>query len=195
MFPDNANAKYQWHEPWFFILRSSTAVGWVMRGGFFLGVYVLFAVLLSMESNSPDQPHFGMAEIIVLPAMVAGLFLTLIELPNIQRLVTLTDSDISCIGTLMALGGPIHLLLGPKQWNRREIKHVQLLRTGELGNEFPFSLMVITPKYARAKKLAVPSTVTLNDIADHLCSIGVDVELTDWQPPASDPPASHAPTQ
>ncbi|MBD3676528.1 MAG: hypothetical protein HUJ26_23705 [Planctomycetaceae bacterium] len=188
LFPDNANAKYQWNEPWFFKLRASTKTAWVLRAGFFIGVYVLFAVLMSMDSKSAGGPQFGTVEILILPTMIAGLFLAMIELPNIQRVVTLTDNDISCIGTLMMFGGPISLLTGTGQWNRREIKTVQLLRTGEPGNDYSFGLMIITPKHAKEKQLAIPLTVSLSDVANHLHTVGIDVRLSDWQHSSSDLP-------
>jgi hypothetical protein len=192
VFPNNANSKHQWNEPWFFKLRSATKTGWMLRGGFVVGVYVLFVVLLSMDSNSPNGPNFGIVEIILLPAMVAGVFMAMIEIPNVQRMVSLTDNEISCVGALMMFGGPIHLLTGMGQWNRREIKTVQLLRPAEPGNKFPFGLMLITPKYAKPKQLAVPSSVVLNDVANHLHSIGVDVQLSEWEPAATAPADSES---
>lgn len=187
LFPhSNTNAKHQWKEPWLFYLRSSTKTAWMLRVGFYIGVYLLFVVRMSIDGKSADGPQFGILEIILLPAFIAGMFLAVIEIPNIQRVVTLTDNKISCFGTLILLGGPIHLLLGSGQWNRREIESVQLVRAGEFGNDYPFALMTIAPKYARQKQLAVPPNISLADIADHLHSIGVDVELSGWERPASE---------
>jgi hypothetical protein len=113
--------------------------------------------------------------------MVAGLFLAMLELPNMQRTVTLTDNDISCIGTFMVFGGPIHLITGMRQWNRREIKEIRLLRPGEPENRFSHGLMIISPKYARARQLAVSSSVPLETVAKHVHSMGIAVRLSDWQ--------------
>jgi hypothetical protein len=44
LFPDNANAKHQWNEPWYFKLRSATTTAWMLCVGFFIAIYVLFAV-------------------------------------------------------------------------------------------------------------------------------------------------------
>lgn len=182
LFPDNANSKHQWREPWFFRLRSRTTTAWLLRGGFFTGVYVLFAILFSMAHG----PQFGATEFVVLPAIFTVLFLAMTEIPNLQRIVTLTDNDISCIGAMRIFSSPLSLLMCAVQWNRREIKSVHLMRSEETGNNFPFAIMVVTPKYSRAKQLAVPPTVMLNEIADHLHSMGVSVQLSGWQPTAED---------
>ena len=86
---------------------------------FFLAVCVVLVVLMSMEKKPPNSPQYGTVEIILLPALVAGLFVAMLELPNMQRMVTLTDHDISSTGTFMVFGGPFHLLTGMVQWNRR----------------------------------------------------------------------------
>jgi len=180
VIPIPNNALHSWNEPWFFTLHTSTKLGWIVRGCFFVAVYALFFAVLFLEQGNPNSPPFGTAEIIFLPALVAGVFSALLELPNLQRMVAITDKDISCIGSFAMFGGPIQLIMGMGNWNRKEIKHIQLLRPGEEGNRFLFGLMIITPKYSKPQPIAVPSKVSLDAVATSLHSIDIPVQLSGW---------------
>jgi hypothetical protein len=180
MLPKSANTSLRWSEPLFFKLRSSTRLGWIVRAAVIVAVYGLLLVLLFVEKRPPEWPEPGPAKIILVPAAVGIMILFLFELPNAQRTVELTDKEISCFGMQPMAGGLVHLLTGMAVWNRREIQVVRLLRPGEPGNRFSFGLMTIARKYGRPKQLAVPRTVRLEDVADHLHSMDVAVELSGW---------------
>ena len=184
LIPDNINAGHQWQEPWFFVLRSSSRRAWILRIAFFIGNYVLFVVLMSIDTKSPAGPEFGLAATIILPALIAGVFLTLIEAPAFQRTVTLTDRNISAIGTFMRFGGPIQLLLNNGQWNRKEIKDIRIIRPGESENSFRFAVLVITRRHSGGGRVGIPQSVSLNEVADHLHSMGLAVQLSEWLPPS-----------
>jgi hypothetical protein len=190
----SAKAEITWKEPWLFQIRTSSRLAWLMRAGFFAVVYVVFVVAIIMDSGKPNRRQLGIAEKAVMPAVVAAVFLVLFELPNLQRIVSVTSTQISCMGGFMMFGGPIHLITGMRQWNCREIRSVQLLRTGEPDNEFPFGLMIVTPKHAAARRLGVPATTSLDDVADRIHAMGVAVQLSNWQPKASKDNAALAAT-
>jgi hypothetical protein len=172
----------QWNEPWFFKLRSLTTTGWILRGVFVLATYLGFVVLMSIDRGSVDGPRFGLAEILLLPALVAGSFFVLLELPTAQRNVQLTENDITCTGNFMMFGGMLQMLVGIQQWNWRGIKEIQLLRPHETNNPYAHGLMVVTPKYARSRTLAVPTTVELESLANQVHKTGVAVLLSEWRP-------------
>lgn len=182
MFSPQASGALSWSEPWLFKLRTSSRTGWIVRGLFFVAVYVLFAVLLHTERGSPNGPEFGLAGKLLMPALIGAVFLTMFEVPNAQRIVSVTDLGLSCVGAFMYMGGPIHLLTGMRNWNLRELKHVELLRPGVPGNDFPFGVMVVTPKYASAKQIGIPTEISLDMVADRLHAMGVDTRLSDWRP-------------
>lgn len=186
MFPSRGGAELSWSEPWLFKLRTSSRTAWIVRGAFFASVYVLFAFLLQQENDAPNGPKFGLAGVLLMPALIGAVFLVMFEFPNAQRIVSVSDKGLSCVGAFMALGGPIHLLTGMRNWNVRELKQVTFLRAGEADNVFPFGLMVVRPKYASAKRIGVPTTVSLNAIADRIHDMGVEVQLSDWRPAAAD---------
>jgi hypothetical protein len=187
MFPPLANAKLKWHEPWFFKLRQSTALGWIARVIMIGVVYgVLLVSILSIE-RSPTAPELNPAVVFISPAIFSILIVAFFDVPNLQRVVELSDSEISCVGRVTTYGGAlamIHLLIGSVVWNRREIKHVQLLRPGDPGNRFPFGLMTIARKYGGSKQIAVSPTVALEEIANQLHSMGIAVQLSAWRPAA-----------
>jgi hypothetical protein len=178
-----AGATLTWDEPLFFKLRLSSGLGWIARGLAAIVVYGLFVVMIFAITRSPTAPPLGVVEVFLGPALVAVAFVVAFELPTVQRSVTLTDKDISYVGTLTkyGFGGMFSLLTGMGSWNRREIRSVRLLRPGEPGNQFPFRLMVIEPKYGKSKLIGVPLTVGLDDVANHLHSMGLVVELSGWQ--------------
>jgi len=182
MFSSHASGVLSWSEPWLFKLRTSSRTGWIVRGLFFTGVYVLFAVLLHMEQGSPNGPKCGTAGKLLRPALIGVVCLSMFEVPNAQRIVSVTDNGVSCIGAFMYMGGPIHLITGMRHWNLRELKHIELLRPGAPGNDFPFGLMVVTPKYSSAKQIGVPAEISLDAIADRLHAMGADTRLSDWRP-------------
>jgi len=188
MFSSPASAELTWPEPWFFALRASSRTAWIVRALFFIAVYVLFAVLLHMENGSPNGPKFGVAGKLLMPALIGAVFLALFEVPNLQRNVSVTDSGLVCMGAFMYFGGPIHWITGMRQWNVRELKRIQILRPGEADNDFSFGLMIVTPKYASAKRLGIPSATSLNVIADRLHALGVDVQLSDWRAAVAESP-------
>lgn len=119
-----------------------------------------------------------------MPAIVAAVFLLMFEVPHLQRIVTISREGISCDGAFMMFGGPIHWIAGMRRWNWRELKQVQLLRPREAGNVFDFGQRIVMPKHAGSKRLAVPSTIALNEVADCLHARGVDVLLSEWHPSA-----------
>jgi hypothetical protein len=187
MFSPLANAKLRWNEPWFFTLRQSTALGWIARAVVIGVLYgVLLVLILSIE-RSPTAPELHRAVVFIPPAIFSILIVALFDIPNLQRAVELSDTEISCVGRVTTYGGAlamIHLLVGSVVWNRREIKHIQLLRPGEPGNRFPFGLMTIARKYGGAKQIAVSPTVALEDVAKQVHSMAIAVQLSGWQPVA-----------
>jgi hypothetical protein len=187
----SGSSSYEWNEPLFFLILTSTRVGWIVRVGVFLAIYVLFVFLLTLDKNSPQEMRLPAAVVLLLPAFIGGLFLAMYEVPTLQRKVSLTDKDIGCAGTLMMFGGMsnlLHMIVGRMgQWNRREIKLVQLLRPGEPGNRFSFGLMIVTPKYAAPRKMGVPCDVPLDEVATRLHAMQLIVQLSGWQADAPPP--------
>lgn len=148
-------------------------------------IYIVFAGLLFMEKPTPTKPEFSLAAILLLPAVIATFFVVSFEIPTLQRIVSLTDTDFSCVGGLMTAGGvgPIHWLTSMRTMNRREIKQVQLLRPGDPDNRFSFGLLIVTPKYGRPQICAMPTTISQEMVANHFHAMQIDVQLTDWQSP------------
>jgi hypothetical protein len=188
MFPPLAKAKLRWNEPWLFTLRQSTALGWIVRAVMIGVVYgMILALILSIE-RSPTAPELNPAVVFIPPAIFSILIVALFDVPNLQRTVELSDTEISCVGRVTTYGGAlamIHLLIASVVWNRREIKHIQLRRPGEPGNRFAFGLMTIARKYGGEKQVAIPPTVALEDVANHVHSMGIAVQLSGWQPAAA----------
>lgn len=183
MLVPSQQVKLTWNEPPLFQLRASSKTAWWLRGLFFFAIYALFAVLLRMDHKT-SGPAFTPVGKLVMPAIIATVFLAMFEAPTLRRVVSIGDGGISCTGAFMMAGGPIHWVTGMRHWNWRELKQVHLLRPGEPGNAFDFGLMMVTPKYARPKQLAVAPTMALNDVADCLHAMNAEVVLSDWRPPA-----------
>lgn len=194
IFPNPAafqdpNTLSAWTEPKFFLLRNSSKTGWIIRGVFFCLIFGGFAVLLTMENGNPGRAPLGWVETAILSGVIAVFMLVSFELPTMQRQVSITKNSISCDGGMMAMfGGLIHLLqMGWDQWNLREIKKVRLLRAGEGDNSFGFGLMTIYRKYSKEKSMGVAADVSLEELADLLHSMELDVELSDWSPAPAEP--------
>ena len=186
MIPEDPKAIHQWTEPWFFLLRSVTRAGWFVRLGFFIAVYAVFVVLLVQATDSTGKPLIGHVGVALFPIPIASLSIVMFEVPTLQRQVVLSnDNRISCFGTLLMFAGPIQLIRGGfDTFNQREIKQVELLRTGEPGNDFPFGLMIVVRKFSSTKHIAVPTTESVEEIANHLHAMTIDVQLSDWEPSA-----------
>lgn len=186
MIPNLANVKLQWNEPWLFKLRTLTWSSCLWRAALFAAVYLVFVGMLSNPGNSTAEPQHSTVEIFTIPLLIAAMFLASLEIPTLQRVVSISNSEISCVGAFMVFGGGVlSLLMGMAQWNRRELKQVSLQRPGEPGNPYSFGLMTITLKHAAPKKVGIPGGVCLNDVADQLHSMEIPVELTEWAPPVT----------
>jgi hypothetical protein len=174
MPPLNEKILIEWTEPLFFKTRTVTKTGWIIRGLVFLLIYA--------SSFFDDDPFLindmGITLKFLLPAIIAGLFLLIIEHSHSQRIIFLSK-NLFCFGTTNIFVGS---LCATTNWNKREIKEVQLFRPNKEENTFPFGIMVVTRKYAKAKKFGVPVTVNFDEIADHFHSMEIDVKLTDWEP-------------
>jgi hypothetical protein len=174
-----------WLEPPFFKMRTTTKIGWMIRAVIFVAVYLGFASLLYSGGGGDRRAlSISISEIVLLSALISIIFFVATELPYYQRIVTLTEHEISCLPQPMLGAGVqgLAILLGMQQWNKREIKHVQLLRPKEPGNRFAFGIMIVKPKYAASRQMAVPTSVSLEDVAARIQSMGLPVQLSGWNP-------------
>jgi hypothetical protein len=183
MIPNITNVTLQWNEPWLFKLRTLTWRNWLWRAALFAAIYLVFMGMISNPRESTAEPQHSTVEVLTIPLLISALFLASLEIPTLQRVVSISDSQISCVGAFMVFGGVISVLMSMAQWNRRELKQVTLQRPGEAGNPYSIGLMTITLKHAAPKKVGIPSGVCLNDVADQLHSMEIPVELTEWVPP------------
>jgi hypothetical protein len=169
--------RIQWNEPWFFKQRTLSWRGWLIRV-FLLGVGIVFGTgMMSQGSARKELTPIEWAYAVGIGVLVV----LLMELQTFLRSVSIFEYDIFCVGVLTMQGGTlVHLLTGVKQWNRREIKQVSLLRPGETGNPFSCGLMIVIPKYTRPHQIGVPRSVSLIELADHLHTMGLAVELSEW---------------
>lgn len=174
MLSNKPNSTLCWTEPIFFKLRSITASGWLLRFGGFAILFVIFTGIVEREPlTSPDYRQ---------PALLAFAGLAFFELRACKRQILLSDHDITCLAGWRHRIKVTDLLFGMGVWNRREIKHITLLRPCEPGNAFAFGLMIVALKHARPKQFAIPLAVSLNAVANHWHAIGLDVQLSNWQP-------------
>jgi hypothetical protein len=178
-----------WLEPPFFKMRTTTKTGWTIRAIVFVAVLVGFASLLYSGGGGSARRAIPISEIVLWSALVSVLFFAATELPYYQRIVTLTENEISCLPKPTLAGGAqgLAILLGLQQWNKREIKHVELLRPKEPGNRFSFGIMIVKPKYAAPRQMAVPTSVSLDDVAARIHSMGLPVQLSGWNPALAQP--------
>jgi hypothetical protein len=178
---NNSKLRIQWNEPWFFKLRAMGWSGWLTRLVLFvIGVLIGTGVLSARPERSP-APQLSSFEVLAGSAGLAVLFLLLLEFPTFQRVISIFETEIACVGAFMLPGGGIlQLLMGVKQWNRREIKQIALLRTDEAGNPFSSALMIVTPKYSAPHRIAIPASISLTDLSAHIHAMDLPVELSDW---------------
>jgi hypothetical protein len=175
--------RMQWHEPWFFKLRTLNWRGWLIRAAI-LACGILMCTGFANRPPNASGPGLSIPEVIGISLLFGGLFLLSLELPTFQRAISISEYEIHCVGALMMLGGggALQLLMGMKQWNRREIKQVTLLRASESGNSFSHGVMTVVPKYASSHQIGVPRSVSLTELADRLHVMGISVELAEWTP-------------
>jgi hypothetical protein len=178
MFP-SPDTKLNWKEPWFFKLRTYGRVAWIIRLAIFTATTGLSAVLIARESASAGGPKFGTTEKILLPILIGAFMVYLIELPTLQRFVSITEHGIDCMGAWLGTS-PLLWPLAVGHWNRRELKNIELLRPREGKNRFDHPLIIVIPKYVSSAFIGVASTVPVEQIADTLHSIGIPVHLSGW---------------
>jgi hypothetical protein len=183
LFPKPPDSAAYWNEPPFFKIHTTTKIGWMIRGMIFFVVFLCFASLLSSGGDGGARHTSAIPTIVLASAFGSALLFVASELPNFQRLVTLTDDGIACQPKPMFQGKGIQvfsMMLGWQRWNKREIKQVELLRPEEPGNQFSFGLMIVRPKYASARQIAVPTSVSLEEVAARVQSMGLPVKLSGW---------------
>src|SRR5262249_35839376 len=158
--------------------RTHGKAAWSIRLAVFVTFTSLFAGLMAFERTPSNGPRFGIAEIIILPIVIGVLFVALIELPTLQRIASITEHDVHCMGSFAMLVPPILWRLAAGTWNRKEIKHVELLRPKEGSNRFGHGLMIIVLKYTPPVLVGVARSVRLEQLADTLHAIGIEVSLS-----------------
>ena len=103
-------------------------------------------------------------------------------MPGALRNAWITDYEIGCVGALALFASPMLLLLSGGNWNRREIKLVELWRLKEGPNQFNHGLMVIVRKFSKSIRLGIPASLPMEQVAQRLHEVGIPVALNDWIP-------------
>lgn len=155
----------KWIEPPFFRLRTAGFMSWIVRLG-------IVAFLTQVFVNS------GPGNTLVTSLAFAVGFVFMYDATTMQRTIVITDHGIECLGIFASVGHPIWSIIGSATWNRHEIGSVMILRPGEAGNRFSYSVMQVCLKHAQPRLLGIKPGKPVDQIAERIRAMNVPVELS-----------------
>ncbi|HVJ67690.1 MAG TPA: hypothetical protein VM510_06895 [Caulifigura sp.] len=167
-----SSTQMSWSEPWFFLLRIRERPSWIKR--FVAGLVVSVAMFAAMFFSA-RHAALGLPQTIGLSLACGFVLILLIDVPNLQRDVTIKD-DCIIVGNSFGRGNFVtfdfaHIdaveLLRPEDWNR------------------PWGAMLIDIP-GETYLTAVPVKTSLETAADVLHRLGLPVALRGWEPSETD---------
>jgi hypothetical protein len=167
-----------WQEPRLFAARTRDRRGWVLRGALALLIYgVMMAGFYADKNWGGRGPKFSTAGAVLLSAFV-GLFLTsLLDAPDLNRQITISDDSINSFGNAGE-----HFSMST--WALRDVLWARLIPPEELGRSFGAMEFQTRRGWAR---VGVPASLSMERIAEVLHSQGIRVSLAGWQPGEAGP--------
>lgn len=167
----NTSTKLSFSEPWFFLIRTRTWSGWAFRIAFALSVGLLSFLAVVYFRNG----QLGVWEQVGIALLSALVVLVVIDKGNIQREVTVSDSD-------------IHVRSASSKWwsetiQLKAIDAIELKRPEE--SPYKCGLMLID-RGDDMYMLAVPHKLSMDTLANVLYRLDLAVALSDWEPPDGD---------
>lgn len=161
----------KWSEPWFFVIRLREAQGWVRRGLLALGLAVVVLIIIYFIRGQA----FDLVKELGISALSGVVLVLLLDMGLIQREITISEDRISFEGVIGNMEGGSFAL--------KDIKQAQL-RTPEEWRKRHASLLLDFGESGFL--IGVPQKTSLESIANVLHRLGVEVELTGWEPSETD---------
>ncbi|HIE96553.1 MAG: hypothetical protein ABGZ23_08150 [Fuerstiella sp.] len=167
-----SSTQISWSEPWFFLIRIRTAVGWMPRVA---TAFVVVAVMF-LSTYFFDDGRFGLVEAGLLSLACGLATLLLLDKGNLQREVSVQKDSISISS---AMGRTWHSI-----FKLQDIESVELMRAEEWN--YSVNGMLIDHGDDDFFLVAIPHKVSLETLANILYRMDLAISLSDWSPPDGD---------
>jgi hypothetical protein len=165
-----SSTQMTWNEPMFFVVRLRERWGWMRRGLLALGIVLLMFLAIFFTRNQP-----GIGKTIAISVLAGVVLVVLMDVGNIQREVTIKDDCVICSSTVGTFWMTSFAL--------RDIHGVRLLYPQEWT--FPYGAMFVQTSDDMFL-MGVPNKVSLPTVANVLHRLGVNVQLSGWEPSQAD---------
>lgn len=164
----NSSTKISWNEPWFFLIRIRTLQGWLKR----LAAAAVVAVIMFFATYYLGGARFDIPTALAAGGLSALAILLLLDKPNLQREITVSETD-------------IHIHRAGSNWWGETFKFdvidaIELKRSDE--TRYKYGLMIIDHG-DEGFMVAVPNKVSMDTLANVLYRLDLAVALSDWKPP------------
>jgi hypothetical protein len=167
------SSQINWSEPWFFLVRIRERPGWIKRGAVALGLSIAMFLAIYFGGR---HANWSIPAIIGLSGLCGVTLVALVDVPNLQRDVTIKD-DCIIVGNSFGKGNNF------STFEFKHIEAVELLHSEDWKR--PWGAMLIEIP-GDTFLVAVPRKIALETVANILHRLDVPVALRGWEPTAKD---------